>query len=252
MFNSSLAGQYSNSLISVDTFREYHRYRANSIVTDLTLDSDIEKWLVTATTLLNSLNWLGNVPERNIFITSKIDIIDTNTLYIETDKSLSNLYNKRFMLESNGSLFVGTIIGLLPENMLVIKSDNKLESLLGTGNETLILNSFVDNAVFYYTQSCCFPREGLYSTNNVPILDFVLPNFIVSAVSEIATLISVTDILATNSSDPLKKAKVDVLEVEYFESIKSDVLSLMPISVKQSLDKYLSSGNLLVRTERTL
>jgi hypothetical protein len=252
--DTRLAGQFTDSLISIADFRAYHDSRANSSITIATTDADIEKYIITTTNLLNSFNWVGYLPKRTILYRGQINI-NYNTLYLPDVTDIDTYINAvgtRFLLRKEKDTLVpthdqevtGVILGIdTTTNTIGVEFDEEQVATVGTGTEELVLGCLVQYSTSYiglfrYNQHCCFPRYLNFSL----FQDFMIPSVIKTAICELGMLISTTDLWQSNSSSSqsIKYGKLDVLEVEFFENVKKELaLENIPSFIYDMLAPFL-------------
>lgn len=229
MINSDIAGQYTDGILSVEDFKSYQATRIGSITFS---DEEIEKCIITATNILNSFPFLGNIPKRYIVYRGTSSKEGT---YLTTP--LEELSGKRILIKAN-SVLTGTVVGIQTENDInLLKIDFDEEYPDFTDETCEIISGYTSYYIHSYTQRCSFPRLIGNNENS----DFTIPYNIKIFICEISSLLMKEDFYSKTKQGNVKKAVLDVLETEYFENMPSSSVDSLPFALQTLLKPYLDS-----------
>lgn len=263
MLNTTIGTSYSNSFVSLAYFRDYESLRINPVLETFS-DLDVEKYLVTASNIINSYQFKGSLGHRGLLYSGKIFITDTDTIQFpnETEETFlkhyndSNLIGSRFALNvGNENISSGTIEAIYLEFSEFIVDFDLFTSLdSNTDTKEMILNSPTSNTIARYRQSLVMPRNGLYE-DSMSIPDLYIPENFKKAVCELACILATRGSesqIPVQTTGQIKKAVLDVMEVEYEESIKIE--GFLTPYLKQLLSPYIIAFNNtnVINTQRTV
>jgi len=224
--NSDIAGQYTDGLISVQQFKDYQTTR----ITPITLtDEDVEKYIITATNILNSFTFLGVIPKRYIIYRG---ILSKEGPYI--NNPLGELIGKRILIKTTDANYVGVVT--IQDNIEKLKIIFDEEYPDFTDLDCEIISDYTSYHLHSYTQRCSFPRP-LFG-------EFIIPNNIKIFLCELVLLLTKEDFYS-KKQDNVKKAVLDVLETEYFENSPSSI-NILPFALQSLLKPFLDTGGLVV------
>lgn len=233
MMNSDIAGQYTNGLISVEDFKTYQTTRIGSTTIS---DEEIEKYIITATNILNSFPFLGNIPKRYIVYRGTTSKEGT---YLTTP--LLELNSKRILIKTNNVL-TGTVVGIQTENdidLLKIDFDEEYPDFVDENCE--IVSSYTSYYIHSYTQRCSFPRLLGNNENS----DFIIPYNIKVFICELCSLLTKEDFYSKTKQGNVKKAVLDVIETEYFENTPESGVDSLPFALQSLLKPYLGTSGVV-------
>jgi len=195
--DSSIAGKTSDSFISLEYFREYEGTKVTPVL-DVEDDITVEKYLKTATTLINSNSFKSVLLPKSVLYSGNISITSNIILFPdETEETFTELFKYNdligsvFCVNANGITYItGEIdkIVIETQSIHVIFNENTQDYILT--DAIFIVTGLVETSLEVYKQRLKMPRYGLVE-GGVSITDLYLPKTFKDAICEVAILLKI-------------------------------------------------------------
>ena len=262
MINSSVAGRTSNSFVSLDYFREYESTRVNAVLTDET-DETVEKYLITASTLVNSNDFKGMLFPISVLYTGNINVTGSTLLFpSETEETFTELFSEKGLVgdpfcinTTNDYVTSGEIVGIDTVAQIIYFNSNEELQDYSLTDAIFITSGEVEGCITSYRQQLKMPRYSLVEGGQV-IPELYLPVTFKNAICEVAILLKVrgsTVQIPEMQHGGISSAVLDVLEVEYFQNEEFNSESYFTPLIKSLLAPFVTGlgSNSVINTRRS-